>query len=176
SHRMRTLDGFRSGEIKFLVASDVAARGLDIPNVSHVFNFDVPNHAEDYVHRIGRTGRAGREGRAFMIAALPSDEKSLAAIEDMIAKPVPRIERPPRSDAESRARPSRRDDRAEAPATPSAPSPTTTAEDDTPRPTSSTRSSRSSRSSRGRRGDRRDEEPVVGMGDHVPDFLLRSFA
>ncbi|MEL6586370.1 MAG: DEAD/DEAH box helicase, partial [Pseudomonadota bacterium] len=62
SHRTRTLDGFRDGSVTFLVASDVAARGLDIPNVSHVFNYDVPSHAEDYVHRIGRTGRAGKTG------------------------------------------------------------------------------------------------------------------
>ena len=59
--RIRTLDSFRAGEITFLIASDVAARGLDIPEVSHMFNYDVPIHAEDYVHRIGRTGRAGRE-------------------------------------------------------------------------------------------------------------------
>jgi superfamily II DNA/RNA helicase len=65
--RMETLDKFRSGEITLLAASDVAARGLDIPEVSHVFNFDLPWHSEDYVHRIGRTGRAGREGAAFSI-------------------------------------------------------------------------------------------------------------
>jgi superfamily II DNA/RNA helicase len=59
--RMDTLDKFRSGEITFLAASDVAARGLDIPDVSHVFNFDLPWQSDDYVHRIGRTGRAGRE-------------------------------------------------------------------------------------------------------------------
>ena len=60
--RMAALEGFRTGETTVLVASDVAARGLDIPAVSHVFNYDVPHHAEDYVHRIGRTGRAGRSG------------------------------------------------------------------------------------------------------------------
>ena len=65
--RMTTLDSFRNGTLKILVASDVAARGLDIPDVSHVFNFDVPTHAEDYVHRIGRTGRAGRKGAAFTL-------------------------------------------------------------------------------------------------------------
>ena len=60
--RTETLDKFRSGEITFLAASDVAARGLDIPDVSHVFNFDLPWQSDDYVHRIGRTGRAGKEG------------------------------------------------------------------------------------------------------------------
>jgi len=72
--RMRTLESFRKGELKLLVASDVAARGLDIPAVSHVFNYDVPHHAEDYVHRIGRTGRAGRTGETFMIVT-PNDAK-----------------------------------------------------------------------------------------------------
>uniref|UniRef100_UPI003510D739 DEAD/DEAH box helicase n=1 Tax=Nioella sp. TaxID=1912091 RepID=UPI003510D739 len=85
SHRMRTLDGFRDGSIKFLVASDVAAHGLDIPNVSHVFNYDVPGHAEDYVHRIGRTGRAGRKGTTIMMA-VPADDKLLAAIETLIGQ------------------------------------------------------------------------------------------
>ena len=68
SRRTETLDRFRNGEIAILVASDVAARGLDIEGLSHVFNFDVPIHAEDYIHRIGRTGRAGREGHAFTLA------------------------------------------------------------------------------------------------------------
>ncbi|WGH79771.1 DEAD/DEAH box helicase [Jannaschia ovalis] len=93
SQRTRTLDGFRDGSVRFLVASDVAARGLDIPNVSHVFNFDVPSHAEDYVHRIGRTGRAGKTGMAYTIA-LPSDEKYLAAIERLVEREIPRGENP----------------------------------------------------------------------------------
>jgi superfamily II DNA/RNA helicase len=76
SVRMRTLEAFRKGELKLLVASDVAARGLDVPDVSHVFNYDVPHHAEDYVHRIGRTGRAGRSGQTFMIIT-PNDGRSL---------------------------------------------------------------------------------------------------
>ena len=80
SVRTKTLDAFRDGTLHLLVASDVAARGLDIPAVSHVFNFDVPSHPEDYVHRIGRTGRAGRLGKAYTIA-VPSDEKYLKAIE-----------------------------------------------------------------------------------------------
>ncbi len=85
--RMAALDGFRSGEVPLLVASDVAARGLDIPAVSHVFNFDVPHHPEDYVHRIGRTGRAGRSGAAFTLASR-ADERSLSAIESLIGRPI----------------------------------------------------------------------------------------
>jgi superfamily II DNA/RNA helicase len=76
SLRMKTLASFRAGDLKLLVASDVAARGLDIPDVSHVFNYDVPHHADDYVHRIGRTGRAGRSGDTFMIVT-PADSRSL---------------------------------------------------------------------------------------------------
>jgi len=90
SVRMKVLNGFKEGTIRFLIASDVAARGLDIPNVSHVFNFDVPIHAEDYVHRIGRTGRAGRAGSTIMIAT-PADEKSLLAIEKLVKMNVPKI-------------------------------------------------------------------------------------
>ncbi|WP_353641406.1 DEAD/DEAH box helicase [Mesorhizobium sp. WSM2239] len=78
--RMQMLSNFRDGKLKLLVASDVAARGLDIPEVSHVFNYDVPIHAEDYVHRIGRTGRAGRLGKAFTIVT-KSDVKYVDAIE-----------------------------------------------------------------------------------------------
>lgn len=93
SQRTKTLDGFRAGDLKILVASDVAARGLDVPSVSHVFNFDVPGHAEDYVHRIGRTGRAGRDGKAMMICA-PRDEKNLDAIEKLLQKAIPRLDNP----------------------------------------------------------------------------------
>jgi superfamily II DNA/RNA helicase len=91
SARTAALDQFRKGEIPLLVASDVAARGLDIPAVSHVFNFDVPHHADDYVHRIGRTGRAGRAGTAISIVA-PLDNKSIAAIEKLIGQTIPRVE------------------------------------------------------------------------------------
>ena len=87
--RMATLDAFRNNALTLLVASDVAARGLDIPAVSHVFNFDVPTHAEDYVHRIGRTGRAGRTGTAITLAT-SADKKYVAAIESMIGQPIPR--------------------------------------------------------------------------------------
>jgi superfamily II DNA/RNA helicase len=93
SVRTKTLDEFRDGSLRLLIASDVAARGLDIPAVSHVFNFDVPSHPEDYVHRIGRTGRAGRLGKAFTIS-VPSDEKYLGAIENLVKQPIPRGEVP----------------------------------------------------------------------------------
>ena len=86
--RMAALEAFRKGETTLLVASDVAARGLDIPEVSHIFNFDVPHHAEDYVHRIGRTGRAGRSGEAFTLVG-PIDRKSLSAIEKLIGQSIP---------------------------------------------------------------------------------------
>ncbi len=85
--RMTMLANFREGKLQLLVASDVAARGLDIPDVSHVFNYDVPIHAEDYVHRIGRTGRAGRSGKAFTIVD-KADAKYLAAIEKLIAETI----------------------------------------------------------------------------------------
>jgi superfamily II DNA/RNA helicase len=91
SMRFATLNRFKAGDVKLLVCSDVAARGLDIGGLSHVFNFDVPFHAEDYVHRIGRTGRAGREGHAYTLSA-PEDAKSLAAIEKLTGKPIPRME------------------------------------------------------------------------------------
>ncbi|GIU67339.1 DEAD/DEAH box helicase [Candidatus Phycosocius spiralis] len=87
SQRMATLERFRNNELQILVASDVAARGLDIPAVSHVFNFDVPRHAEDYVHRIGRTGRAGRSGEAFMIVT-PGDTKALDGVQNLIKSKI----------------------------------------------------------------------------------------
>ena len=93
SQRTKTLEKFRSGGLRFLCASDVAARGLDVPSVSHVFNFDVPSHAEDYVHRIGRTGRAGRDGKAVMICS-PRDEKNFEDVERLLRKEIPRLENP----------------------------------------------------------------------------------
>ncbi|GLQ57702.1 DEAD/DEAH box helicase [Devosia nitrariae] len=89
--RTETLDAFKANKLTLLVASDVAARGLDIPAVSHVFNFDVPVHAEDYIHRIGRTGRAGRSGAAFTLVA-PADGKHLDAILRLIQRDVPWVE------------------------------------------------------------------------------------
>jgi len=85
SLRTKTLERFKEGDIKFLVASDVAARGLDVSSVSHVFNYDVPFHSEDYIHRIGRTGRAGRKGDAIMLVA-PLDDKNYESILNLIGK------------------------------------------------------------------------------------------
>ena len=102
--RMAALDSFRNGDVTLLVASDVAARGLDIPAVSHIFNFDVPHHPDDYVHRIGRTGRAGLSGTAITIVA-PADGKAVAAIERLIGQTIPWMGEPaPAEMRESRPR------------------------------------------------------------------------
>ena len=85
--RMASLDAFKNGDVSLLVCSDVAARGLDIPDVSHVFNFDVPTHSEDYVHRIGRTGRAGRSGVAYTLVT-SDDGKYIDQIEKLIGKSI----------------------------------------------------------------------------------------
>jgi len=98
--RTQTLEAFRNGDIQLLVASDVAARGLDIPEVSHVFNYDVPSHAEDYIHRIGRTGRAGREGFAAMLVT----KRELPAVHDiekLVGGPIAWIGEKPAGDGEA---------------------------------------------------------------------------
>jgi superfamily II DNA/RNA helicase len=219
SVRTRTLDGFREGKLRILVASDVAARGLDVPAVSHVFNYDVPSHAEDYVHRIGRTGRAGRLGKAFTLYA-PSDEKYLAAIENMLQAPLPRGVNPlagaakivtapvvtdavvetaePEAKPRTRTRTRRKkEDAPVAQTTPEAPvvpapeiveaaQPIATAppvaepRNETHRPARRERNdqNREPRNDQNReqRNDRRNNNaPIIGMGDHVPDFLLREF-
>jgi superfamily II DNA/RNA helicase len=120
SARTAALDSFRSGESKLLIASDVAARGLDIPDVSHVFNFDVPHHADDYVHRIGRTGRAGKTGTAYTIVG-PGDGKAVAEIEKLIGQSIPwadglpvdesQASAPAHADGHGDVREPRRDDR-----------------------------------------------------------------
>jgi superfamily II DNA/RNA helicase len=97
--RMAALEQFRKGEVSLLVASDVAARGLDIPDVSHIYNFDVPIHADDYVHRIGRTGRAGRSGVAITMVAGTNDAKAVAAIEKLIGQTIPFMDKQPEGGA-----------------------------------------------------------------------------
>jgi superfamily II DNA/RNA helicase len=222
--RMASLDAFKSGEVTLLVCSDVAARGLDIPDVSHVFNFDVPTHAEDYVHRIGRTGRAGKSGIAISIVTR-ADQKHIVEIEKLIAHKIdwiggesiaelkaddeaesaPHRERassrraaPHRGEAahsearsgEARSgeaksgeaesgepRRSRRRDKAESPRprdeTRTSAQPAARSDAAEPTPPAPERD-RKPRRQDGRRDSRHDDEsPVVGMGDHVPMFLLR---
>src|SRR6476646_7458509 len=100
--RTATLDAFRNGTITFLAASDVAARGLDIPEVSHIFNYDVPIHPEDYVHRTGPTGRAGREGFAATLVT-PKEVKAIKAIERLLRQDIPWIDGQPSADELARA-------------------------------------------------------------------------
>jgi len=221
--RMLMLEGFRGDKIKILVASDVAARGLDIPDVSHVLNFDVPIHAEDYVHRIGRTGRAGRSGTAVTIVT-SADTKYLGAIEKLIGQTIEWMGAPvsaTASDGERRGferggagqkgrrggkpehrrsesqdtPPAAATERRPAPETPrpkqaarapsgetraprrdAAPiSPTSVQRERQPfveRSTSTERPAYSDRRDRGERNDRHEPD-VVGLGDHVPAFLLR---
>ncbi len=203
--RTETLDKFRSDEVQFLVASDVAARGLDIPAVSHVFNYDVPIHSDDYVHRIGRTGRAGLKGAAMMLVT-PADGKHYDAILKTIGaeeiealdfskffEENPVRESRPRGgkDAkESRGRrsSSRRDNRksepkpendAAAEAEKPAENDAKSAEDDASQKASQrgeTRAPSRRRKNGEARSPRRREEAVVGLGDHVPAFLMREVA
>ncbi len=208
--RMATLDAFKTNKITLLVASDVAARGLDIPDVSHVFNFDIPTHADDYVHRIGRTGRAGRSGTSMTLVA-PSDQKYLAAIDKLtgdgvkwLGDPVgaaparergERSERPERSERSERAprgeRPPRAPRTAEAKPSEAAPvEAKPVVAQPAPRPaveepirpsaegrreaTRRQQTPRPERPQQQRRDrDRDDGERVIGLGDHVPQFLLR---
>jgi superfamily II DNA/RNA helicase len=158
--RMAALESFRKGDVTLLVASDVAARGLDIPDVTHVFNFDVPHHPDDYVHRIGRTGRAGKSGAAITIVA-PKDVKAIAAIEKLIGQSIawaaqesrpskaePPSGRPHRVEDRKRdMRESRRHEQRSAPA-------------------ASARGGHAS-TPKGKPGGRPDSEP------HLPAFLLR---
>ena len=178
--RMATLDAFRNGEIALLVASDVAARGLDIPNVSHIFNFDIPTHADDYVHRIGRTARAGRAGTAATLVT-PAELKYVRAINNLTGLDIPwqgppqgerrregekREGRAPRRVAEGRKR-GRRGKPASA-AEKAAP-----AAEEKPqakKPQEKTKAAKAGRRE-GKRGEK--EAPVVGLGDHVPAFMLR---
>ncbi|MBP7000034.1 DEAD/DEAH box helicase [Amaricoccus sp.] len=187
--RMKILQAFRDGELKLLIASDVAARGLDIPNVSHIFNFDVPIHPEDYVHRIGRTGRAGRSGTSITLC-LPHEEKHLARIEELVKKAVPMRESPlaggapvdeaaasapadrgPRSRERSRSRGGRGG------ASVGAPAPVEAAVPGEAIAQAAARRERDERPRHegGRRRSGVGDALVPGMGDHVPAFLLREF-
>ncbi|WP_299597421.1 DEAD/DEAH box helicase [uncultured Tateyamaria sp.] len=186
SQRTRTLDGFRNGELRILVASDVAARGLDVPSVSHVFNFDVPGHPEDYVHRIGRTGRAGRAGKAITIC-VPRDEKQFDAVEKLIQKEIPRLDNPvkpskpvaadkPEAEEKPKSTRSRSSRSKSEPKTETPVEAITEAKAETPREDTSSKSRSRSSSSRSRSSrDDRGGNKVVGLGDHTPSFIGLSF-
>ncbi|WP_439155615.1 DEAD/DEAH box helicase [Yoonia sp.] len=204
SHRTRTLEGFRDNKLRFLVASDVAARGLDIPAVTHVFNFDVPSHAEDYVHRIGRTGRAGRTGTAIMICG-PRDEKNLEDVERLVQNEIPRLENPlgqtqatPQSAPQAatpdekpkrtRTRTRRTEPKPEATpdekpapvakpevaAEPSAKAQPEATPSEQPSPRKQPQREERARGGKGRTHDRGDQK-IVGMGDDTPAFIAKSF-
>jgi superfamily II DNA/RNA helicase len=199
SARMKMLAAFRANEITYLIASDVAARGLDIPEVSHVFNYDVPIHAEDYVHRIGRTGRAGREGQAFTMACR-EDAKHVKAIESLIKKEVEWFdigtvelsegeEKPHREKRERRPRRGDKPERAakpEAAAAAASPEPKPPREHREPRTEKPRHEPRAPKPSRGDRHTERDrsgggkvkmleDAPDHGRfhGDNIPAFLQR---
>ena len=166
--RLATLERFKNGEIALLVASDVAARGLDIDDLPTVFNFDVPVNSENYIHRIGRTGRAGRDGRAYTLAT-PDDHVYLEAIEKLLGNRIPRLDAGDLAcgDApkERDGKPRRRTRAAGAPS----PRPARRGSEKTvSRGANGTASSKS-----GRKRTKSKEEAVVGMGEHVPAFLLR---
>ncbi|MEM7719915.1 MAG: DEAD/DEAH box helicase [Pseudomonadota bacterium] len=173
SQRTKTLDAFRDGGLRFLVASDVAARGLDIPSVSHVFNYDVPSHSEDYVHRIGRTGRAGREGKAVMISA-PVDGKNLAAIEKLIAKEITRAENPvaeaPEAVVATEEKPQRSRGGRKSESGGRKPENTEPTESVKVSHAPNDGGKRSQQRGRGGSGNK-----TVGMGDHMPSFIAMSF-
>ena len=231
SSRIETLNAFKKGEIRFLVATDVAGRGIDVFGLSHVFNYDVPTHAEDYIHRIGRTGRAGHRGRAVMLVA-PEDAKYLASITKLIGKEIPEVDLSTGS-AKVSPKEAATDAAPEAPvATPAVEASVSKPAADTPQdaapdaaltetveaataevaaveltPTKSPRRRSRGRRSEAkeskpdsdekpeqetvpeaveeepkqavaeekpaRRNDRGDNRQVVGMGDHVPAFMLR---
>ncbi len=190
--RFATLEGFKAGDVRLLVCSDVAARGIDIGGLSHVFNFDVPIHAEDYVHRIGRTGRAGRTGHAYTIAA-PDDRMFVDAIEKLTGAPIPRmavpdVETAHWSDIDGRKRRPRRGTKPPAKATASA-SPAPTAITRPPRARAEPRRQPQARPETvparptmpstaretGRDMPRRPEDlgpAVIGFGDLTPGFML----
>ncbi len=159
--RMMMLENFRKGNITLLVASDVAARGLDIPEVSHVFNYDVPSHAEDYVHRIGRTGRAGRSGVAYTLVT-PDDQKYLDAIEKLINNPIEWEGEPIDFETAAKERKARRRSKTAKPeATDGKPSSRTTAEKPASRSTAEKPASKSTAEKPSRRKKADNDDTVI---------------
>ncbi len=192
--RMETLGKFKSGDFKYMVCSDVAARGLDVPEMSHVFNFDVPTHPEDYVHRIGRTGRAGNKGHAYTIATR-EDRKYLTGIEQTTGYKIPEIDfaiettytpkTAPSDDApkEVKEKPKRRRSRATASSKPEV-DPQTPVEAvadvqaaDAPATEDVVPASKPKRATKAKVKAQPKEQPapsgpVKGLGNHMPAFLM----
>ncbi len=163
SVRQATLDAFKKGEVRYLVATDVAARGLDIAELPVVINFDVPHNTDDYVHRIGRTGRAGRKGRAFTLVA-PQDERLVQAIERLSGGRLPRLEL--EDPEEGRRAPSDAPDRNQQHAQ------AVEAPDGERASGTRRRSGRRAKTAASRSASAAPKaQPVVGLGDHVPRFL-----
>lgn len=171
--RTATLNAFRDNKITLLVASDVAARGLDIPDVSHVFNFDVPVNAEDYVHRIGRTGRAGREGTAFMIVT-PEEQKGFDAIEKLIDQEIDwqgdRVE----WDAKAGKRGKGRKEKVDKKAPKSKEAREYRSNENATESNSSRKKPRRNEKHQGEELDYSDAAHAFGGEEHVPAFLLRA--
>lgn len=191
SQRTRTLEGFRNNELRFLIASDVAARGLDVPAVSHVFNYDVPGHPEDYVHRIGRTGRAGRDGKAITLCN-PRDTKALDAVEKLIQKDIPRLENPlnPGAPAEEPAQQAQTQDdapkkrRSRSRTSETSPKPEVEVEakpadekqvGSKPVEAARPQKQRQPEIRQQQRGNGGKDNRIVGMGDDMPTFIAKSF-
>jgi len=197
--RMAALDAFRNDQVQLIVCSDVAARGLDIPDVSHVINYDAPHHSEDYVHRIGRTGRAGKTGHALTIVTR-DDARAIGEIEKLIARKIDwqdGAELPPADEEDEERRDRRRgrglrsggrrragegEERAKTDRHPEhhpesrrhhaeRPARERVAADE--ERAAELRPSRFAEPARRDRTPRGEERPVVGLGDHVPSFLLR---
>ncbi|MEO1642303.1 MAG: DEAD/DEAH box helicase, partial [Pseudomonadota bacterium] len=201
SERMKTLDSFRDGELQLLIASDVAARGLDVPDVGHVFNYAPPVRDEDYVHRIGRTGRAGRSGESFTLVA-PDDEKGWRGVLGLIKKEIEEympdglldeLEDLPKDEGRGRGRSRRgersegrgrrgrgRRDRAEESKTETKSEPAETKSKPTEKPPKSEAKPDRPKRERGKRDYKRaDDDPILepapegvtGFGEDVPAFL-----
>jgi superfamily II DNA/RNA helicase len=177
SVRMETLAKFKNCDVKFMVCSDVAARGLDIAEMSHVFNFDVPTHADDYVHRIGRTGRAGHKGHAYTLAT-PEDTKYLKAIEQITGHAIPEMTLDGIEDAglapvEDKPKRRRRGGKKKS-SEPSAETKTSSPEEKPAKETAKDEKDKPKRHKRNTKPDAEKQEsgkPIKGLGDHVPAFI-----
>lgn len=177
STRTEVLNSFKNGEIKILVASDVAARGLDIPDVGHVFNFDVPSNPEDYIHRIGRTGRAGKKGTSFTLST-QADKKYLDGLLKFLEKQIPLYRLPDnllgetQAPAKSHSEENRRPQKAANKKTHDNPPRNAKIENSTSQRNNKHENGSPKRNEK-TENNNRTREPVVGLGDHVPDFLSR---